>query len=215
MMFKQYIAWVSQHIPPDSERPTDMVQSLACLIASRLSEGGKLPIACGSGDSLDMDIVQAGIIAGLEKIDTYDSTLGTMRQYLYPSIAGAMQTYAWERENRVSDARPDVWPEIVMLHDSSPQEDDTPIEAALMDQTTPESSMIEEEEAKTAYKAITAAVSGLGTSDMAMLLKDAQIGYNAVLRQQWADEIGVSLGALYVRLSRLRRNARDWALKNQ
>src|SRR5450631_1048666 len=95
MVFKQYLAFVSKHIPADSDKPTDIVQSLACLIAARLSGGGKLPVACGVGDSLDMDIVNAGILAGLEKISTYDPSKGTMRQFLYPSIAGAMQGYAW------------------------------------------------------------------------------------------------------------------------
>lgn len=202
-----------------------MVQSLACLIASRLSVSGKLPIACGMGDNLDMDIVQAGILAGLEKIASYDSALGTMRQYLYPTIAGAMQGYAWERENRVADSRPDVWPEVLSIQDGDswpPQGgggeySDQPKaqDAALITSATPETALMEEEDAKTAYKAITAAIAGLGTDDVALLLRDAQIGYNAAKRQQWADELGISLGALSMRLSRLRKAAREWALNVQ
>jgi hypothetical protein len=213
MVFKQYLAFVSKHIPADSDKPTDIVQSLACLIAARLSGGGKLPVACGVGDSLDMDIVNAGILAGLEKISEYDSKKGTMRQFLYPTIAGAMQGYAWERENRVSDSRVETWPSIVPMDGSEAEDAET--EPALIDNHTPESDMIDLENAKTAYKGITAAVAGLGTEDMAMLLRDAQIGYNAVLRAEWAREIGVSVGALSMRLSRLRREARDWALTVQ
>ncbi len=213
MILKEYLAWVSKHVPADSEKPTDMVQSLACLIASRLSTGGKLPVACGQGDQLDMDVVQAGIIAGLEKIAGYDASLGSMRQYLYPTIAGAMQTYAWERENRVADSRSNEWPDILCLNDDSSETEQSEPQA-LIDTRSPETAMIEEEDAKSAYKAITAAVAGLGTTDMGMLLKDAQIGYNAAKRQQWADEIGVTVGALSMRLSRLRKLAREWALKN-
>lgn len=226
MKFKQYLKWVSEHIPPESDSPTDIVQSVTCLIASRLSILGRLPIACGYGDNLDMDIVQAGLLAGLEKIGDYDRTLGTsMRQFLYPTIAGAMQSYAWERENRIGDSRPRIWPEIMDAEDSgwigdpsNDVDDETPVgplEERLIDSDSPESLMVQEEESKTALAAIGAAVAGLGTDDMALLLKDAQIGYNAAKRQAWADEIGVTLGALSMRLSRLRKVAREIALKNQ
>lgn len=223
MKFKQYLTWVEKNIRPDSDNPEEIVQLLACLIAVRLSTNGKLPVACGRGNELDQDIVQAGILAGLEKISTYDKTLGSMRQYLYPTIAGAMRTYAWERENRVGDSRPQEWPDVCGIHDDeNPQGpldadgEETPLnEMALLSADTPESLMIAEEDAKTSYKAIRAAIAYLGTDDTAMLLKDAQIGYNAAKRQEWAREIGVSTGALAMRLARIRRRAQEFALTIQ
>lgn len=215
MILKEYMKYVSKHIPADSDKPTDIVQMLSCLIASRLGTSGKLPASCGYGDGLDMDIVQASILAGLERIADYDSTKGTMRQFLYPSIAGAMQVYAWERENRIADARPRDWPVIIPFEDDPTAESPEPMEDALVDGRTPESEMIAEEDARTAYKVISATVAALGTDDMALLLRDAQIGYNAALRLEWAREIGVSIGALNMRLSRLRRAAREWALSVQ
>lgn len=210
MKFKQYLQYVAVHVPADSERPTDIVQSLSCLIAERLSTTGKLPVSCGVGDELDMDIVQAGLLAGLERIKAYDAALGTMRQFLYPTIAGAMRDYAWERENRVSDSRPDEAPQAVAFTDKD--EEDAATEPALVNESTPETMMIAEQAGTAALERITAAVGSLGTDGAAMLLRDAQIGYDAAKRLEWAAEIGVSLGALNVRLSRLRRDARDWAL---
>lgn len=227
MILKDYLKWVSSHVPADSEKPTDIVQSLACLIGSRLSGSGKLPVSCGVGDRLDMDIVQAGILAGLEKIATYDGTLGSMRQYLYPTIAGAMQGYAWERENRVADSRPVEWPECVNLSEGEtwpPQGADNAeysdqsgheVEAGLVTSATPQSLIEDEEASQTALAGIRAAVAGLGTEDMGLLLKDAQIGYNAAERLAWAREKGITLGALSMRLSRLRKTAREWALTVQ
>lgn len=211
MMLKQYITHLLKNVPADSEKPGDIVQLLACLIGTRLSNSGKLPQACGVGEGLDMDIINAGIEAGLAKVKDYDPAQGTMRQFLYPSIAGTMQMYAWERENRVADSRPREWP----LASSPEEADGERLNDALIDYRTPETEMIEEEEAITRGKGIRAAVAGLGTEDMAMLLRDAQIGYNAAKRQAWAAEIGVSVGALSMRLSRLRRAAREWALTVQ
>lgn len=215
MKLKEYLKYVAKNIPADSEKPTDIVQALSCLIASRLAVSGKLPVSCGHGDGLDMDIVQAGILAGLEKIADYDSTQGTMRQFLYPSIAGTMQAYAWERENRIADSRSKEWPTIVSFEDNPEGDSNTPLESGLVDTRTTESDMIDEEDAKTAHKVIAATVAALGTDDMALLLRDAQIGYNAALRLAWAQEIGVSIGALNMRLSRLRKAAREWALSVQ
>jgi hypothetical protein len=227
MRFKQYLEYVSKRIPADSDKPTDIVQMLACLIAQRLSTGGRLPVSCGSGNNLDMDIVQAGILAGLEKIADYDSKLGTMRQFLYPTIAGVMANYAWERENRVGDCRPKAGlPPYQSVYDDGTlansvdgsNEGSTGREllpTALIENSTPESLMEAEEASKDALAGVRAAVGGLGSEGMGMLLRDAQIGYNAAKRQEWASEIGVSVGALSMRLARLRRDARDWALTVQ
>lgn len=208
MMFKQYAAWVMSHVKADSEKPTDIVQALACLIATRLSTGGKLPVACGQGDTLDMDVVQAGILAGLEKIAEHDSTKGTIQQFLYPTIAGAMRDFAWQRENRVSDSRGGDWPIVV-------DTDEAHLESAMVTTDTPESILEANEAAQTTYNGITAAIAGMPPEDMALLMKDAQIGYNAVERRKWADEIGVTVGTLSMRLSRLRKTARDWAMNVQ
>lgn len=223
MKFKQYLTWVEKNIRPDSDNPEEIVQLLACLIAVRLSTNGKLPVACGRGNELDQDIVQAGIVAGLEKIRAYDSAQGSMRQYLYPTIAGAMRTYAWERENRVGDSRPQNWPDVCGIHnDENPQGpldadgEESPLnEAALLSADTPESLMIAEEDAKTSYKAIRAAIAHLGTDDAALLLKDAQIGYNAAKRREWALELGISTGTLAMRLARIRRRAQEFVLTIQ
>jgi len=213
MRFKQYLEYVSAHVPADSEKPTDIVQMLACLIAERLSTTGKLPASCGAGNDLDMDIVQAGILAGLEKIADFDSKLGTMRQFLYPTIVGAMRSYAWERENRVSDSRLDAGlPEVDYAYAES---EDKPLPEQLIEETTPETQLEGEESGQAALAAISGAMGALGTEGAAMLLRDAHIGRNAELRQAWADEIGVSIGALHMRLSRLRRDARDWGLTLQ
>lgn len=223
MILKDYLKYCSAHIAADSERPTDIVQMLACLVGSRLSSLGKLPVSCGIGDQLDMDVVQAGILAGLEKARDFDATLGTsLRQYLYPIIAGNMRNYAWERENRVSDSRPVSLPTALSIEEGEDDNDtmDNNVEqiegiAVLIDPNSPETVVNEEEASQSSYKAIRAAVKGLGSEDMAMLLKDAQIGYNRAKRLAWAQEIGVSLGALQVKLSRLRRDAREWALTVQ
>lgn len=229
MKFKQYLEYVSTHVPADSEKPTDIVQALACLIATRLSVGGKLPIACGSGNDLDMDIVQAGLLAGLAKLREHKPELGTMRQFLYPTMAGAMANYAWERENRVADSRPAVPPQSVSFSEHHDSEKDVAeftedskentrtalVERALIEPNTPETLMEEEEEAQRRRRAVKTAIKGLGQEATLMLMRDAQIGYNAAKRAEWAAEIGVSVGALSVRLSRLRRDARDWALTVQ
>jgi len=208
--FKPYMEYVARNIPADSVRPTDIVQALACLIASRLSAKGSLPASCGTGNDLDMDIVQAGILAGLEKLNSFDASKGTLKQYLYTAMAGAMHGYAWERENRVADSRPRVWPSTIPI-----TEDDSDIESALIDYRTTEAEIIAEEDQQTAREAISAAIDNMPAEDMAMLLRDAKIGYNAALRQAWANEIGVTVAALSTRLSRLRRKAREWALSVQ
>lgn len=209
MKLKEYMTYVEKHIPADSEKPTDVVQMLACLIGNRL--GNRVPAACGTGINLDMDIVQAGILAGLERIKAHDPSQGTMRQFLYPTIAGAMQSYAWERENRVADSRPQEWPYILDIDEDFDAE-----EPNLIDQSAnPETQMIREEEAVQQVKSIRAAVKGLGQEATAMLIRDAQIGYDPAKRQAWADEIGVTVGALSMRLSRLRKQAREWALTEQ
>lgn len=224
MKFKQYMEYVSVHVPADSDKPTDIVQALACLLASRLSVGGRLPASCGIGDDLDMDIVQAGLLAGLEKIADYRPELGTsMRQFLYPTMAGAMSNYAWERENRVSDSRPSVGlatQDITSSYETgSSEEGDVRarelLPDALIEPQTPESMLMAGDAAETAHAGVRAAIAGIGKEATALLLRDAQIGYNAAARAAWAAEIGVSVGALSVRLSRLRRDARDWALTVQ
>lgn len=218
--FKQYLEFVSDHIPADSEKPSDIVQALACLIAQRISTTGRLPASCGVGNDLDMDVVNAGILAGLERISAHDSELGTMRQFLYPTMAGAMVNYAWERENRVNDGRPrEGLPTLLMSsYEAGIGTDDSPPKSlpdALIDYQTPETSMMAEQDAETATAGLRAAIVGLGREATAMLLRDAQIGYDAAKRASWAAEIGVSVGALSVRLSRLRRDARDWAMTVQ
>lgn len=223
MILKDYLKHCCLYIPIDSEEPADIVQMLACLIGSRLSTLGKLPVSCGVGEQLDMDIVQAGILAGLEKVSEYDASQGTsLRQFLYPIIAGNMRNYAWERENRVSDSRPADLP-VTLPIDEGKDDIDTfddngqAIEAitVLIDPATPETVVEKEQASSASYQAIRAAVKGLGSEDMGMLLRDAQIGYNRAKRLAWAEEIGVSLGALQVKLSRLRRDAREWALTVQ
>ena len=210
MKFKQYMDYVAKHIPADSDKPGDIVQALACLIATRLSASGKLPIACGQGKDLDMDIVQAGLLAGLEKAPKHDPSKGTMRQFLYTDIAGAMMNYAWERENRVGDSRPKDWPCTIPIDDDSENMHD-----ALVDTRTTEAQMIADENAIIARDAISAAIDNMPAEDMALLLRDAKIGYNAAERQKWANEIGVTVGALSMKLSRLRKRAREWALTVQ
>lgn len=236
MKFKQYADYICKSIKPDSENPFDIVQSLAVLIAERLSMGGKLPLSCGKGKDLDMDIVQAGLLAGLERLHAFDGTLGTLRQFLYPTMAGAMQSYAWERENRVGPSRPDEWPQIISfferqdsvnIHDhrsdraALTEDRDSRvafggvIESALLDHNTPETLLEDEQAAIASLETIRAAISYLGTDSAAMLLKDSKIGYNAAKRREWADELGISIPALTMRLSRLRKAAREWALSLQ
>lgn len=222
MKFKRYLRYVAAHIPTDSEKPTDIVQMLACLIASRLSRTNKLPVSCGRGNELDMDIVQAGILAGLQRLEAFDSTKGTLKQYLYQRMAGEMFNYAWKRENRVADALPDELPSVFSFYDEGEdpklldeEGDEEALPAQLLSHTTPETEMAELDAAKEQYEALQTAIGGLGKEGTAMLLRDVQIGYNAAARQAWADEIGVSVGALSMRLARLRRDARDWALTVQ
>jgi hypothetical protein len=211
MRFKQYMEYVAKHIPADSEKPSDVVQALACLIATRLSNSGKLPIACGKGNDLDMDIVQAGLLAGLEKLSKYDASKGTLKQFLYADMAGIMLNYAWERENRVSDSRPKDWPDVCGVDYGA--EEIMP--AQLVDTRSTEAQMIAEEDSQTAREAISAAIDNMSAEDIGMLMRDAKIGYNAALRQAWAAEIGVTVGALSMKLSRLRKRAREWALTVQ
>jgi len=213
MKFKQYMDYVSKHVPPKSDKPSDIVQSLTCLIAARLSASNKLPIACGKGKDLDMDIVQAGLVAGLAKAPRHDASKGTLQQFLYSDIAGAMLNYAWERENRVSDSRPRDWPEVMGSDYGSTDNDEMPRQ--LVDDQNAESAMIAEEDRETAREAISAAIDNMSAEDIDMLMRDAKIGYNAALRQAWAAEIGVTIGALSMKLSRLRRRAREWALTVQ
>lgn len=236
MRFKQYADYVCKTIKPDSENPQDIVQTLAVLIAERLSMGGKLPVSCGKGKDLDMDIVQAGLLAGLERLHAFDGTLGTLRQFLYPTMAGAMQSYAWERENRVGPSRPDEWPQITSFTERQDSIDvqsrfgergrlteevdsraaiGSIIEPALLDHNTPETLLEDEQSAVSSLETIRAAIGYLGTDSAAMLLKDSKIGYNAAKRRKWAEELGISIPALTMRLHRLRKAAREWALSLQ
>lgn len=221
MNIKEYIKKLASDYPADSDDPTVIVQQLACLAGMRLSEQGKIPAACGVGDRLDMDIIQAGILAGLERVRHYDGTIGTMRAFLYKTIAGTMQNYAWKRENRVTDG---IWefPEKVFDSESQmpPCEEGTdkgmgmPKAQVLIEDSTPET-ILEREQDTTSADQLTGLTDLLGREAIGLLLKDASLGYNATARHKWAAEIGVSIGALNMRLVRLRQKAREWALNVQ
>lgn len=229
MKLKQYVQWLAKHVPTDSESPTDIIQQLAALLGMRLSLANKLPNTCGIGDTLDMDIVQEGILKGLERLNAFDEAKGNLKQFLYLPMMGRMIDYAWERENRVGDCRPRAAP---LIHGLSAKTDDTDgedwegegdvmefdkalVEPALVTSTTPETTMEADEEGTRRLDTVRGVASYLGPVDMAMLLRDAQIGYSAIKRLAWAEELGVSLGALQTKLARLRRDARDWAMSVQ
>lgn len=236
MILKQYIRQIEANIKPDTNHPKEVVQLLACLIGDRLSRGGKLPVSCGSGEHLDMDIINEGIFKGLEMLSKFDATQGSLRQFLYPSMAGAMRNYAWERENRVGDMRSNDLPKAVSFFEkASPQDSDhysdgkdipeeeimpqhgdmDLLDGRLVDPQTASSPMEAEEEEARRAEVLGSTIRHLGRESMGMLLRDAQIGYNSAERQKWADSLGVSVGALSVKLSRLRRDAREWAMNVQ
>lgn len=241
MYLKDYIDQIQANIKPNTVHPKEVVQLLACLIGERLSRTGKLPMACGVGGYLDMDIVNEGIIIGLEKLSEFDATKGSLKQFLYPNMAGAMRDYAWKRENRVGESLPDEQPTAVSFYEKdvpfepnkrgetqeAEDRDGLPggmaedgsknmmVDARLIEEDSPESLLQREQDEETRSSVLGATLRHLGKEAVAMLRRDAAIGYNAAARQAWAEEIGVSVGALSVRLSRLRRGARDWALTLQ
>lgn len=233
LKLKDYIKSLSKY-PTDSEEPGIIVQQLAVLAAVRAADKGRLPASCGKGKSLDMDIVQAGILAGLERVHQYDGTLGhDMRAFLYKTIAGTIQDYAWKRENRITDGR---WkfPELVLdsvpyflgeggsgFMDAEAEGDHgkkKTAEDVLLEEVTPLAIIEAEEEedgAKTAVRRLRKVLGSVGEEGKAMLIRDSQIGRNRLLREQWAREIGITPAALHMRLVRLRQKAREWALTLQ
>src|ERR1700761_8405147 len=63
MILKEYLGILEKLYSPETDDPTAIVQLLAALAGAKLSREGKLPKSCGVGDNLDMDIVNAGILA--------------------------------------------------------------------------------------------------------------------------------------------------------
>lgn len=234
MKLKEYVKQLDKLYPSDCEVPSVIVQQLACLAAINLAAKGRLPASCGRGADIDMDIVNAGILAGLEKIKVHDGTLGTLRAFLYKTIAGTIQNYAWARENRVEDNHnTDITK--LMIYDSVPrtgmgeQSADNPEDKErpsdfrskvgddyLITDETPESILSAEEESESnpTQEAFREVKAFLGKEDTALLLKSAQIGYDAAKRIEWASSLGLTSASLNTRLARIRKRARDWALRS-
>lgn len=213
MKLKAYAAKLADQFPADSTDPTVIVQQLACLAAVNLASKGKLPAAVGRGKDIDMDVVQAGILAGLEKIKLYDGTLGTLRAFLYKTIAGTIQNYAWARENRVQDNHNTDLSKILIVEPPTDEEEETFKHQPLVDPSTPLSIAMDMEE-QTAQEALGEVLSCLNEGEKALLMKDAAMGYNAPERQKWADSMGITVASLRMRLFRLRERAREWYLSN-
>src|SRR5271154_6481852 len=112
MKLKTYAKWVVKNIPENTDKPEEIIQQLAVMLGIRLSIAGKFPAACGKGLDLDMDIVQAGITRGLLvlRMGLTPRNGVTWGARLYKPIWGAMQEWAWKRENRVLDSNhPSDW----------------------------------------------------------------------------------------------------------
>lgn len=214
MNIKAYMKYLAATFPADSEDPTVIVQQLAVLAAINLAAKGRLPGAIGRGEDIDLDVVHAGIVAGLEKIKQYDGTIGTMRAFLYKTIAGTIQNYAWKRENRVTDGS---WDNVLTLDStpSAPADDTVAEDEVIVEGNDAEAIMLSEEREEAHAEGLRLAFAHLGEEGGEMLLKDSQIGYNAAARREWAESLGISIGALNMRLVRLRHQAREWALTLQ
>lgn len=213
MNLRQYVKYLGERFPADSQEPTVIVQQLACLAARNLANKGRLPASCGKPTDVDMDIVQSGILAGLEHLRKYDGEIGTLRAFLYKTIAGTMQNYAWKRENRITDGIWDLTQTAIVHTEVQPQieVDSARKQEYLIEEATPETIAIEAE-ASTPRERLDVALEGISSEDKGMLIKSAQIGANLALRSLWAAELGISYLHLANKLSRARKRARDWAL---
>lgn len=222
MRLKEFIR-ILERYPEDSEDPQVIVQQLAVLAAVRAADKGQLPVSCGKGDTLDMDIIHAGILAGLERIHKFDGTIGDMRAFLYKTIDGTIRNYAWARENRIEDNHNTDISKVLVLEAAEPigmGEDVAERNVGtviLRDASSPDLELEKEQEPipKTAAKALGEVFAYLGEEATALLQKDAQIGRNAIKRREWADSLGLTVMGLATKLSRLRVRARVWALSRQ
>lgn len=222
MRLKEFIR-ILERYPEDSENPQVIVQQLAVLAAVRAADKGQLPASCGKGETLDMDIIHAGILAGLERVHKFDGTIGDMRAFLYKTIDGTIRNYAWARENRIEDNHNTDISKVLVLEAAEPIDrgDDAAERShssiVLRDASSPDLELEKEQEPtpKTAAKALWEVFAYLGEEATALLQKDAQIGYNALKRREWAYSLGLTVGGLTTKLSRLRVRARVWALRQQ
>jgi hypothetical protein len=203
---KDYVQKLEANYPADSDIPTVIVQQLACLAAYRLAAKGQLPASCGKGEGIDMDVIHAGILIGLERLRLYDGSIGTLRAFLYRTIAGTIQNYAWKRENRVTDG---LWAFPDKVYTSEVDDHDEELggrkEQKLIDEKTPETILLDAERSQ--YQPLREAFAYLGKEDSLLLLKAAQIGVRAL-----ALELKANPGSLATKLARLRKKAREWAL---
>lgn len=210
MRLKEYLKILQKLYPADSDDPAVIVQQLACLAGARLSNKKLLPTSCGVGNNLDMDVINAGIVSGLEKLHRFDGDMGTLRAFLYPNIAGAIQHYAWKTQNRVSHAE---WRAVINEVHSSDEYSGEEVHGdyggyfpdipAAMQQDSYELSTEEEEtEAEEDNKRKDKA-SRVDTEDASILVRYYQENED---KQTIADSLGITLGSLYARVQRIKRD---------
>lgn len=215
MRLKEYLKILQKLYSTNTDEPTAVVQQLACLAGVRLSNKGMLPVSCGKGGNLDMDIINAGILVGLEKLRRYDGELGVnIRAYLYPSIAGEIRHYAWKRENRVTHGEwnssiHEVYPSEIFEGHLPPDNEEIPNiineypEAFAVDgaeEATIQTNTVEEDNHRLGRK-----LALLPTEDRRLLLKYGRLGKsNGTGRRMMAEELGITVPALRMRLQRIK-----------
>lgn len=216
MRLKQYLKILEKMYPTDSDDPTVIVQQLACLAGIRLSHKGGLPKACGRGLDLDMDIINEGVVTGLEKLRRYDGEMGSIRAYLYPSIAGAMRHYAWKRENRVTHGEweksiHEVYPaemfEGYFLENEDGETLIAPIagEPDVMLVDGIEDETIQTETVTEDNQRLGLRLAALATEDRRLLLRYGRLGKsNGTGRTAMAEEMGINVPALRMRVQRIK-----------
>lgn len=221
--FSAYADHVSKTIDPDTEEPAEVVQLVAVRIGMKLSCEGKLPVSCGTGLDLDLDIVNEGILAGLEQLSSYNPKKGTLRQFLWKSMAGAMYDHAWERESVTGFLDRKRLPHDVSLSealegklDEEPDEDaeEKCATVARAEQFYPsiEDQLIEEEESRRSKSYVESrkeALKQLSARDRALLMKSARIGSDKAKRDAWATELGISYQSLAVAIARARKKLKE------
>lgn len=212
MQLKEYLRTLELRLDADSDDPATMVQQLACLAGIRLSNKGSLPASCGRGPNLDMDVVQAGILAGLEKIRKYDGVTGNIRAFLYPGIAGEIHDYAWKRENRVTDG---LWNDIYEVYaaDSYEQPGDDEIAPPRMPSNMVVQSFEDmyteaegiRDKTNTRAKRLAIVYKSISTEEKEIFETAAIMGNNKRLRGNWADSLGMSYEKLREKIRRTRK----------
>lgn len=211
MQLKEYLRTLELRLDADSDDPATMVQQLACLAGIRLSNKGSLPASCGRGPNLDMDVVQAGILAGLEKIRKYDGVTGNIRAYLYPRIAGEIQNYAWKRENRVADG---IWSDIYEVYaadsyeqpgdeDAAPHRMPSNMMVPSFEEMYVEAERIKEK-VNTKEKLISLVFKSLSKEEQEIFQTAAVMGNNKPLRLAWGEQLGLSPSGLKRKISYVR-----------